>query len=379
MKILMISSDRKIFEENSAVRQRIVEYGKMVKNIHIIILSKNMNFEKRLIGANIFLYPTNSKNKFFYIFDAIRIGRGLVDKNKLEKDRWLVTTQDPFEIGFIGWFIAKTKGVRLQLQIHTDFMSSYFKIFFLNKIRSLLAMFLITQADCVRVVSERIRNSILKSGFKKGEKISILPIFIDVDKIKETELTFSLKDRYRQFDFIILTASRLEKEKNVFLMIEIMREIVKKYPKTGLIIIGEGSEKKSLRKLVLKNKLERNIIFENWQKDLVSYYKSADLFLATSNYEGYGMTLLEASISGCPVLTSDVGLVGDILKNKSIAICKVGNKKCFVNKLEEILNDKNILLTMSENAKRDVNERVISDRQKYLADFKENWKTCLKI
>ncbi|MBU1557588.1 hypothetical protein KKC45_01355, partial [Patescibacteria group bacterium] len=85
MKVLMISTDRKIFEENSAVRQRMVEYGNMTEGLHIIVLSKKVNFERRLLGGNVSVYPTSSRNKFFYIFDAIRIGRKIVNKNNLER------------------------------------------------------------------------------------------------------------------------------------------------------------------------------------------------------------------------------------------------------------------------------------------------------
>ncbi|MBU1557763.1 glycosyltransferase, partial [Patescibacteria group bacterium] len=292
----------------------------------------------------------------------------------------------------------------------------------LNKNRSQLAMFLITQADGIRVVSERIKDSITKfkpptpflllcktlkpiiyfkyklsrnsnsfeaymesyrrkgcgGKLKKDAKISILPIFVDVKKIKETQSTFSLRDKYRQFDFIILMASRLEKEKNIPLAIDLMKDIVENYPKVGLVIVGDGLERDRLQRKVSKNKLMSNVIFEGWQNDLISYYKSADLFLSTSNYEGYGMTLIETASSGCPVLATDVGLVGDVLREESIGICKVGDKKCFLKKLKEILNNKSILITMSENAKKDIEKRTTSSQEEYLSEFKKGWEVCFE-
>jgi glycosyltransferase involved in cell wall biosynthesis len=184
--------------------------------------------------------------------------------------------------------------------------------------------------------------------------------------------------KYSQFDFIILMASRLEKEKNIFLAIDVMKEVVKKYPKIGLVIVGEGTLKQSLQKTVCSLRLERNIIFERWNDDLVSYYKTADLFLSTSDYEGYGMTLIEAGVSGCPILTTDVGLVGEILSEGAVEICIVGDKKCFVKKLERLLNDKNRLQEMSVKAKEEIKNRVISDNQEYLNQIKKDWERCLK-
>ena len=55
---------------------------------------------------------------------------------------------------------------------------------------------------------------------------------------------------------------------------------------------------------------------EPWTDDPFSYYKTADLFLLTSNYEGYGMAVVEAMAAGCPVIMTDVGLAGEVLIDK---------------------------------------------------------------
>ena len=157
MKVLMISTDRKIFEENSAVRQRIVEYGGLVDELKIIIFSSSTRVTSNkhqvisIPNSNITLYPTNSKNRWFYIFDAMKIGKTIFEsrewKVESDKNEVLVTTQDPFETGFVGWVIAKTKKTKLHLQIHTDFMSWKFKMASVfNKTRAQMAMFLIMQS-----------------------------------------------------------------------------------------------------------------------------------------------------------------------------------------------------------------------------------------
>jgi len=97
--------------------------------------------------------------------------------------------------------------------------------------------------------------------------------------------------------------SRLEKEKNIPLAISAMKDMTKKYPKIGLVIVGSGSEKKNL-------KLNNNVVLDGWRdkETIYSYYKSADLLLVTSDYEGYGLTIIEALASGLPVLSTDVGI-----------------------------------------------------------------------
>ena len=69
---------------------------------------------------------------------------------------------------------------------------------------------------------------------------------------------------------------------------------------TRIDIERSGPEQKMIKNLAQKLNVEKNVVFEDWQNDLSSYYKTAHLFLLTSNYEGYGMTLVEAIASHCP-------------------------------------------------------------------------------
>ncbi|TSC66959.1 MAG: glycosyltransferase, partial [Parcubacteria group bacterium Gr01-1014_73] len=121
-----------------------------------------------------------------------------------------------------------------------------------------------------------------------------------------------LRKKYPQFDFIALAVGRLEPEKNSSLALEIWREVVKKNPLAGLVIIGSGSLEKSLKLKAKSLKLEDNVIFEQWKNDLVSYYKTADVFLNTSFYEGYGLAMAEARAASLPVISTDVGAVREL-------------------------------------------------------------------
>ncbi|TSD02218.1 MAG: glycosyltransferase [Parcubacteria group bacterium Athens0714_24] len=346
MRILVISTDRKLFEENSGVRQRIVEYGSLVEEMHIVVFSKRQsqisNLKSQKFG-NVFLYPTNSRSRWFYICDAIKIGKKILSN----KGQWLITTQDPFECGWVGYWLAKKFKISLQLQIHTDFLSPYFvKESVLNKIRIYIAKFLIPRANCIRVVSERIKNSLKKDSV-------VLPIFVDVQKIREAPIKTDLHSRYSQFNFIILMAGRLTKEKNINFAIEAIKEIGDK--NIGLIIVGGR---------LIEEKMPANIIFESWTDDLASYYKTADLFLLTSNYEGYGMTLVEAAAAGCKIISTDVGIAREILEEENI--CRVGDKNDLKEKIKKAIMGE---IKSCRNLR-------FKAKEKYLEEYKKNWESC---
>ena len=102
MNVLMLGQDKR--------HSRLEEYRKLVNNLDYIVVTKS-----------------NYLSLFFYT------PKGRPD---------LVTSQDPFEIGFLGWILAKRFGAKLQLQVHTDFMSPHYAAESLrNQIRVRLAKF----------------------------------------------------------------------------------------------------------------------------------------------------------------------------------------------------------------------------------------------
>ncbi|HRZ30050.1 MAG TPA: glycosyltransferase [Candidatus Paceibacterota bacterium] len=328
MKVLSIGTDRLIFDKNSNVRQRLIEYGGLFDELHVIVFAKKkLDYQQEQIAKNVFVYPTSSSNKLGYIFDALKIGERLIDNNS----DWMITCQDPFETGLVGWWLKKRSKVKLQLQVHTDLMSPFFvRESLKNRIRVVMAKYLLPRADKIRVVSERIKNS-LKVLKLKSEPI-VLPIFVEVEK--ETAIKIDLHDKYPQFDFIILMASRLTREKNFPLALEaflLARD--KSEKKIGLVIVGAGPEKGGIERRIKDLGLTESVILETWTENLASYYQTADLFLLTSNYEGYGRTLVEAGLLGCPILTTNIGLVGEIVNNDNALICPVGGKDCLIEKL----------------------------------------------
>ncbi len=306
MKLLMISTDRKIFEKGSAVAQRQVEYAKKYEEVHIIIFS-DKTFTESTIGSNIWVYPTRSSSKLFYIFDALKLGKFIAQKRNITH----ITSQDPFETGLVGVLIKNKYKAELELQIHTDIGSPYFQNFtFLNRIRTLISKYTLRKADHVRVVSERIKKYVAK--YIDESKIEIRPIAIDIEKIANQSTHIDLRQRYPHFSRIILMASRLEREKNIDMALLAFKIVADKIPGIGLVIVGKGSEEKRLAKLVIELGIEKSVIFEGWKDDLSSHYKTCDVFLVSSWYEGYGMTLVEAKSSGARIVSTDVGVAREM-------------------------------------------------------------------
>lgn len=310
MNVLQIGSDRSIFDTASAPAARMRAYGKRFGELEMIIFSlrparhklgaggKHKVKEARL-SARARAQATDSYFRFLYVWDAVWLAL------KSPKPD-VVSVQDPFEAGITGWIVARLRRVPLHVQVHTDFLSPEFsRLSFLNRLRVLAAGFVLRRASRVRVVSERIRDSLKTKNYKLKTEPAVLPIFVDVEKYRNAQLGTKLATREHLFPTKLLVVSRLEPEKNVGLAINAFARAAPE--DSCLIIIGEGSEKESLHKMAVDRGVGRRVFFEG-QTDPAQYYKLADLVLVPSLYEGYGMVVVEALASGTPVISTDVGI-----------------------------------------------------------------------
>lgn len=366
MRVLMLSTDASIFKPGSESHGRMKDYGTLADRLDIIVCTTGFLMRELVISDTARAIPTNSRSKLWYVRDVLRAA-----KRKVLGDVDVVTSQDPFETGLAGWLLSRRLRAKLQLQLHTDFLSPYFsRASFKNFIRVRIAKWLLPKADSIRVVSERIKKSLIGLGLSE-EKIVVLPIFVDVEKIQAEPITVDLHKKYPQFDFIILMASRLEPEKNIHIAIDAMKDVVKKDPKIGLVVVGEGSLKEELEEQVSKDGLDRNVIFEGWVNNVSSYYKTTDAFLSASKYEGYGRGVVMTGAASTPVMTTDVGLVGEILNQDNSLIIPVNDTQKIVESIFKLRSDPHLVKKLGSRAREAV--RSLGTKKEYLEKYKQSW------
>ncbi len=345
MKILNISLEKKLFLEKSKSQQRVLDYANLFERFDLVVLSnrgyKSVEFE------NMVIHPTNSLAKLCYLVDAYFLGKMMINKYKYN----VVSSQDPFELGLVAWLLAKKYKLKLQIQIHGDYFgSSYWKKeSFLNRLRFYLGKYLIKKADSIRVVSNRTRESLVELGLTP-EKIVIMPIYSPV-----SSKSLAVKREKTDEKFVFLTAGRLVNVKNIALQIRAMKEVVKIYPRTELWIAGDGPERKKLETESRKSNMSNNIKFLGWKENLEDFYRQADAFLLTSNYEGWGLVVIEAASFRLPIIMTDVGCAGEVIKNgESGIVIEVGDKEALITAMMKLIQDRNLSEKIGEGAKRAV-------------------------
>lgn len=299
MRILVLSTDSNAFIEGSAVARRFRLQAATVERLDILVPHGP--------GALVQL-AGNSAARGFGLGKIGGFFRTLAASWRITRPD-VVSAQDPFLIGLLGWVIARMRGAKFHVQVHTDVFDPGFAAHSsANRLKVLLARFIFGRADSIRVVSERTKKSITARGIRA--EVSVLPVFIDAEAAEKV-VPFNRHQRYPQFEKLLLFAGRLEPEKNAAGALHAMAEILKEEPRTGLIVLGGGSQRIYLESLARELGIVAHVVFEPYQ-DPFPFYKAADLLLVTSRYEGYGMAVVEALLSGCPVVSLDVGIAGEV-------------------------------------------------------------------
>lgn len=103
---------------------------------------------------------------------------------------------------------------------------------------------------------------------------------------------------------IILCVGELLPNKNQQMAIRMMQQVVKKFPDAVLLLAGNGPEKENLEKLISELGMEKNIKMLGYCTYLEKYQRITDVLVACSKREGLPLNLVEAMLTGNPVVAS---------------------------------------------------------------------------
>ena len=150
----------------------------------------------------------------------------------------------------------------------------------------------------------------------------------------------------------ILFLGRIEERKGLIYLLKALKILNRKYDNLRLIVVGEGLLKKYCQQWAVKNKLD-NVVFEKPinQKEVPSYYKTADIYCSPAIYgESFGIVLIEAMAVGKPVVAFANKGYGGVLENTKGGrfLVKPRNYKVLAEKLEILINNPKLRKEMGE-------------------------------
>lgn len=153
----------------------------------------------------------------------------------------------------------------------------------------------------------------------------------------------------------IVTFCRIEKQKNLKLMIDAFILINKDYPDYILSIYGDGSEKQELIRYVDKLQISEKIKFYGFTNDIHSKIIDKAMFVSSSDYEGISNSMIESMAIGLPCVVTDCPCGGAkmMIEDKVNGILvEVGNVKSLYTGIKSIIKDDEMANRISINAEK---------------------------
>lgn len=368
----MISRDNEIMNEQSAVHARMRAYAELCDELHIVVLGAEYSIDHPY--KNLFLYSL-SGSKIVQSVKAYRTARSIAARSSID----IVTAQSPDELGLIAFMVARSRRARLQLQVHTDIISPWYRrAGAVPRIKYMLARFLLPRADCIRVVSDRIARSLIDRLYISPSLLTVLPIFTDVSALRNRSSHISKDARTAHSACAMIAVGRMkEKEKNFSMLIRAMVEVIKKYPTAVLVITGDGPDKEYYQSLISAFHLERNVFLDPWRNDLSSFYPSFDLLVMPSYIEGWGRAVIEAMAAGLAVIMTDVGVAGEIVRNGINGyVIPVADQSALVAAICDLCAHPETRIRFAKAARATALNLRPSTKQEYLAQWKKSFDYC---
>lgn len=203
-----------------------------------------------------------------------------------------------------------------------------------------LTQFTLMFADAYTVTSN-VDKSFLKKRFFFTNKLLVIPNWVITDNFK--------KNISRNKN-TILSIGRIEKQKNLF---QIIDEI--KNSDFHLLHIGKGSMSKEFVNYANKNSVSLSIIEKVDNEEVYKFLNKFLFFISFSKFEGNSKTILEAMSSGCVVLASDIPNNSELILNNEDGILFDLNSPNLVSKLNAVIENEELVSSISNNAKNRIN------------------------
>ncbi len=158
---------------------------------------------------------------------------------------------------------------------------------------------------------------------------------------------------------LLLAVGRLAGRKGFRTLLRAMPEIIAKNSGTHLVIVGRGHMRKTLLKQARKLGIQNSVTIESGMSfvDLAQLFRSADLCVYPSLYEGQGLIPLEAMASGTPCATVNDGPLPEMVDDSVGVLFEVGRPESLAKEVNLLLSDSKKMKMFAEAGRK----RVVSE------------------
>jgi glycosyltransferase involved in cell wall biosynthesis len=292
----------------------------------------------------------------------------------------IIHSHQPFSLGWEATKFGRKLGIPVVLTYHIKYTDYYHYVIFLpKKISQRIIRYIVNRncrkCDAVIAPSSAIKKLLFDDGIKKS--VHIIPSGINIDQFaKDMGTRANVRSKYdvKDNEILLITASRVVPEKNIDFLVRSFAIIRRTRKDVKLMIVGEGSFRDELEKLVGELGIGESVIFTGLlDKDgMIAHYQASDIFVFASLTETQGLVAVEAMAAGLPVVAVKASGIEDMIKSGQDGILTDNTEENFAANAVKLIEDGELRKKMSAAARVNAqNFRIEPWTEKVVALYKE--------
>ena len=221
-----------------------------------------------------------------------------------------------------------------------------------------------TRFDVIVPVSKRLEE-ILRTHYSQFfDKFHCVYDIINPNIIKMQALEVHDEPFIKGNTITIVTTGRLALPKNHLLAVKAAKLLRDRGVDYKWLFIGEGSERSKIENLINEYELQNNVLLLGLETNPYPYMARCDVYVQTSSYEGFGLTIAEAKILGKPIVSTNFGVVHDQLKHGENGLIAEMTPESVSGNIIRLLEDDDLRNHIVANVKKEENTTYISEVEK---------------
>jgi glycosyltransferase involved in cell wall biosynthesis len=223
------------------------------------------------------------------------------------------------------------------------------------------------QMDAIVAVSQKLLEKLSTQTPWMKDRLRCIYDIINPDVIRQLaqETVYDMIPAGGEMS--IATVGRLTRPKNHLMAADAARILKEKGQNFKWYFVGEGEMRQPIEEKVSELELQDNIVMLGMKENPYPYMAKADIYVQTSTFEGFGMTIAEAKILHRPVVSTNFDVVYDQITDRENGLIADMTPESVASKILELTQNKELRSHIVSNLEKENNITSITEVGKFHA------------
>ncbi len=295
-----------------------------------------------------------------------KLGMVDIEYRKMKKlfkkeDFDIIHIHSPFALGRLGVRVARDKHIPVIATMHSRWEFEFKKYLKSSKIANLCVKHLIktyNKSDYCIALNKALVKVYKDYGYK-GE-FKIINNGTDLEIVKDKKKAVDMvnkKFNLKKDDTVLLFVGRIISIKNIYFILDTLKVLKERGVSFKMLFVGSGPDFNNLKKRIEYYDMNNEVIMTGKIMDrelLKSIYYRATLFLFPSLFDSSSLVQIEAASQETPTIFIEGSVTSDTVENNINGFTEKEDVNLFADRIEEILNNKELYKKVQMGAKNDL-------------------------